>query len=71
MDWIKGEFTVSMEGNMFVEHCKSGQDGMCYFIKGVMTGTIEEITHQSYGVTEVECYKNGAEKCVFKLNRIK
>ena len=43
---------------------------MCYFIKAVMTGTMEEITHQSFSVTETECVKNGDEKCVFVLKRM-
>ncbi len=70
MDWIKGEFKVAMRENMFLDYCKSGRDGVCYFIKGVMTGTVEEITHQRFSITELECVKKGASKCVFSLKRM-
>ena len=70
MNWAKGEFKVSMTNNNFIDYCKSGQDSMCFFIKGVLTGTIEEITHQQFSISEEECVKKGGEKCVFLLKRI-
>lgn len=70
VDWIKGEMKLSLRNNSFQDYCGSGHDGMCYFIKAVMTGTMEEITHQSFSVTETECVKNGDEKCVFVLKRM-
>ncbi len=70
MDWAKGEFKVSMTNNSFIDYCKSGQDSMCFFIKGVLAGTLEEITHQQFSISEEECAKKGAEKCVFALKRV-
>jgi len=70
MNWAKGEFKVSMENNSFVEYCNAGQDNMCFFIKGVLTGTIEEITHQHFSITDIECTKKGGTKCQFLLKRI-
>jgi len=70
MDWRNGEFKISMTNNSFGEYCNAGQDSMCFFIKGVMTGTIEEITHQQFSINDLECTKKGGTKCQFLLKRI-
>ena len=70
MDWAKGEFQVTLTENMFHEYCAAGQTGICYFIKGVLAGTIEEITGQSFNISELACAKNGDPECVFKLKRM-
>ena len=70
VDWERGEFKVSMNNNTFLDYCKSGQDSMCFFIKGVMTGTIEEITHQHFNIVENKCAKKGDKGCEFILKRM-
>lgn len=68
MDWVKGEFKVDVEENIFRESCANGRDSMCYFIKGVMVGTMEEITGRSLSIKEIQCYKDGDSKCVFMMS---
>lgn len=69
MDWVNGEFTVNVEDNIFREDCKSGRASICYFIKGVMAGTMEEVTGQNLSIRETECYKDGDSNCIFELKR--
>ncbi len=67
MDWQKGEFTIDVEENIFRESCKDGRDSMCFFIRGVMVGTMEEVANMELSIQEESCYKNGDSKCVFKM----
>lgn len=71
MDWINGEFTITMAENRFRDYCFSGPDGICYFIKGVLAGTIEEISGQQFNINLQACPKNGDPECVFKLKKRK
>ena len=70
MDWEKGSFTLNVEENIFREDCKAGRDSMCYFIKGVIVGTMEEMTGNDLTIRETSCYKDGDSRCIFDLNRI-
>ena len=70
MDWENGRFIVNVDGNVFNDDCKNGKDSMCYFVKGVMVGTMEEMTGYDLSIKTAECYKDGDSKCVFELNRI-
>jgi predicted hydrocarbon binding protein len=70
MDWVNGEFTISLLENTFSDYCVSGKDGVCYFIKGVMAGTIEEITGQPFNINVQGCVKDGDSNCVFKLKKM-
>lgn len=67
MDWVNKEFQVTMVENNFSDYCRSGQEGMCFFIKGVIAGTIQELLGEDMLVTEKACIKNGDNNCVFKL----
>jgi predicted hydrocarbon binding protein len=70
MNWAEGEFQVTLEENMFSDFCVSGKDGMCFFIKGVLAGTIEEITKQKFNISELFCVKDGDNDCVFQLKKM-
>lgn len=70
LDWAKGEFQVTLEDNIFHDYCAAGQEGMCFFIKGVLAGTIEEISGEKFNISELHCAKNGDPECVFRLKKI-
>jgi predicted hydrocarbon binding protein len=59
MDWENGRFIINVDGNVFREDCKNGKDSMCYFVKGVMMGTMEEMTGYGLSIKVTECYKEG------------
>lgn len=68
IDWENGEFEVQVDENIFRESCKNGRDSMCYFIKGVMVGTMEEIAGRDLSIRETSCYKDGDSICVFRMS---
>ncbi len=70
IDWMNGAFNITMNENGFSDYCINGHEGMCYFIKGVMAGTMEEIMGYQINITELTCAKKGDSKCAFKLQRL-
>ena len=70
MNWEKGEFIVNVDENAFRESCKQGRDSLCYFIRGIMVGAMEEATKRNLSIEELKCYKLGDDHCIFKMRNI-
>lgn len=69
MEFREGRLVVNLNENIFREDCKTGRNEVCYFIRGVLVGTMEEISGQEISVKKTNCYKDGASNCVFTLQR--
>ena len=67
MDWSVPEFEVEYTNNIFLEECKNGNNTICFFVRGVLTGALEEITNTILDVELKECIIRGDEKCVFRI----
>jgi predicted hydrocarbon binding protein len=67
MDWSIPEFEIELTGNIFLENCINGNEAICYFIRGVLCGALEEITDNNLNIDLAECYRTGGEACVFSI----
>ena len=68
MDLVEGKFDVSLRNNMFRSNCVGKQTAVCYYIRGVMAGTMEEITGLGLKVDSADCNES-SDYCIFKFTK--
>ena len=68
-DMVKGEVEVQLENLVFSGMCTDpGRMSQCYFIRGVLSGTLSTITGRDLYVREYECRGGETKNCFFKLS---
>ncbi len=68
-DMVKGEVEVQLENQVFSGMCTDpGRMSQCYFIRGVLSGTLSAITGRDLYVKEYECRGEEGKNCFFKLS---
>lgn len=67
IDWSKPMFEIELTNNIFIDNCKTGNETVCYFLRGVLAGALEGITDSSLEIDMRECVHAGGEGCVFVI----
>ena len=59
----------SFEADSYIENEGKGDKPVCHFMRGVLTGIVEEIEKSKYEGKEVKCKAQGYEYCEFLIER--
>ncbi len=54
-DLMGGEITFTVSGNPTFDLCDTGESPQCYFMKGLLSGIIKEVTKINYHPTNQTC----------------
>lgn len=68
MELEAGEFDIELWNNMFRSNCVGKYPAVCYYIRGVMAGTMEEITGHQLKVDTADCIED-SDHCIFKFRQ--
>lgn len=68
MDLVEGLFDVELKKNMFRSRCVGKHSAVCYYIRGVLTGTMEEVTGHTLKVETADCNES-SDYCCFKFTK--
>jgi len=68
MNLVEGLFDINLKKNIFRDSCVGKHSAICYYIRGVMAGTMEEVTGHTLKVETAECNES-ADYCFFKFTK--
>ncbi len=54
-DLLAGEITFSVSDNPIIDLCETGESPQCYFMKGVLSGMIKEVTEIDFQPSSHTC----------------
>ncbi len=54
-DLLGGEIVFAISGNPTLDLCDTGESPQCYFLKGVLSGVIKEVTEINFAPSDHSC----------------
>jgi len=68
-DLIGGEISFTVDDNHTIDLCQTGESPQCFFMKGVLSGIIKEVTEIDFQPSGHTC-KNGNKTCLLLFKRL-